>query len=158
MTQFVGTHFGKLDRKGRISVPAQFRAELEAALTNQIVLRVSHQNPCLEVRTKTAFSAMVKGILALEHFSEDRDDLETAIVADSTELKLDGEGRVVLPEALTSAIPLGESIAFMGKGERFEIWDEATARTRIAEAKARVLQKRLTLPGSPLNATPGGVS
>jgi MraZ protein len=158
MTQFVGTHFGKLDRKGRISVPALFRAELEAALTNQIVLRISHQNPCLEVRTKTAFNAMVKGILAMEHFSEDRDDLETAIVADSTELKLDAESRVVLPEALIAAIPLSENIAFLGKGDRFEIWDAETARTRIAEAKARLLQKRLTLPGSPLNTTPGAVS
>jgi MraZ protein len=158
MTQFVGTHFGKLDRKGRISVPARFRDELEAALTNHIVLRVSHQNPCIEVRTKTAFNTMVKGILAMEHFSEDRDDLETAIVAGSTELKLDGEGRVVLPETLIAAIPLQEDIAFLGKGERFEIWDGPAARARIAEATARVMQKRLTLPGSPLNATPGGVA
>ena len=29
MTQFLGTHIGKLDRKGRISVPASFRAVLE---------------------------------------------------------------------------------------------------------------------------------
>lgn len=158
MTQFVGTHFGKLDRKGRISVPAAFRAELEAAATNQIVLRNSHTHPCIEVRTKTAFNAMVQGILALAHFSEDREDLEAGIIADSTPLKLDGEGRVVLPEEITSPLSLGENIAFLGKGERFEIWDADAARRHVAEAKARVLQKRLTLAASPLNTTPGGVA
>ena len=37
MTQFLGTHLGKLDKKGRISVPASFRAGLERLGTEDIV-------------------------------------------------------------------------------------------------------------------------
>ncbi|MGG5810380.1 division/cell wall cluster transcriptional repressor MraZ [Falsiroseomonas sp. CW058] len=158
MTQFVGTHFGKLDRKGRISVPAIFRAELDAAATNQLVFRISHQHPCIEARSRAVFQHMLESILALEHFSEDRDALEAGIVADSTVLRLDGEGRLVLPEDMIGTIALGESIAFLGKGDRFEIWDAEAARAHVAEAKRRVLEKRLTLAATPLHPNPRGVA
>lgn len=158
MTQFVGTHFGKLDRKGRISVPAPFRAELEAAATSHLVFRVSHQHPCIEARSRAVFQHMLESILRLEHFSEDRETLEAGIVADSTMLRLDGDGRLVLPEEMVGEIGLQENIAFLGKGDRFEIWDADAARAHVAEAKQRVREKRLTLAATPLNPTPRGVS
>jgi MraZ protein len=158
MTQFVGTHFGKLDRKGRISVPAIFRAELDAIATNQLVFRISHQHPCIEARSRQVFQHMLESILALEHFSEDRDALEAGIVADSMVLRFDAEGRLVLPEEMIAALSLGENIAFLGKGDRFEIWDADAARAHVAEAKRRVLEKRLTLAATPLNPNPRSVA
>lgn len=154
MTQFVGTHFGKLDRKGRISVPAPFRAELETADTSHLVFRISHQHPCIEARSRAVFQKMLDSILALEHFSEERETLEAGLIADSTMLRLDGEGRLVLPESMVEDVKLSENVAFLGKGDRFEIWDADTAKAHVAEAKARVREKRLTLAASPLNTTP----
>lgn len=158
MTQFVGTHFGKLDRKGRISVPAIFRAELDAAATNQLVFRISHQHACIEARSRAVFQHMLESILALEHFSEDRDALEAGIIADSIVVRIDGDGRLVLPEEMVSELALGENVAFLGKGDRFEIWQEAAARAHVAEAKQRVREKRLTLAATPLSPTPRGVA
>ncbi len=157
MTQFVGTHFGKLDRKGRISVPAPFRAELEAADTSHLVFRISHQHPCIEARSRAVFQHMLNSILALEHFSEDRETLEAGLIADSTMLRLDGEGRLVLPDAMVEELGLTENVAFLGKGDRFEIWDAEAAKKHVAEAKARVREKRLTLAAMPLNTTPRGM-
>lgn len=158
MTQFVGTHFGKLDRKGRISVPAAFRAELEAAATSHLVFRISHQHPCIEARSRAVFQHMLESILSLAHFSEERDDLEAGLIADSTMLRIDGDGRLVLPEEMVGEIGLAENVAFLGKGDRFEIWDAEKAKAHVAEAKARVREKRLTLAAMPLNATPRAVS
>jgi MraZ protein len=157
MTQFVGTHFGKLDRKGRISVPAPFRAELEAAATSHLVFRISHQHPCIEARSRAVFQHMLDSILTLEHFSEDREILEAGLIADSTMLRLDGDGRLVLPEAMVEETALTENVAFLGKGDRFEIWDSEAAKKHVAEAKARVREKRLTLAAMPLNTTPRGM-
>jgi MraZ protein len=158
MTQFVGTHFGKLDRKGRISVPAPFRAELEAAATSHLVFRISHQHPCIEARSRAVFQHMLDSILTLEHFSEDREILEAGLIADSTMLRLDGDGRLVLPEEMVTETGLAENVAFLGKGDRFEIWDSDAAKKHVADAKARVREKRLTLAAMPLNTTPRGMS
>jgi MraZ protein len=157
MTQFVGTHFGKLDRKGRISVPAPFRAELESAATSHLVFRISHQHPCIEARSRAVFQHMLESILALEHFSEDRETLEAGLIADSTMLRLDGEGRLVLPEGMVEETGLTENVAFLGKGDRFEIWEAEAAKKHVADAKARVREKRLTLAAMPLNTTPRGM-
>jgi MraZ protein len=157
MTQFVGTHFGKLDRKGRISVPAPFRAELEVAGVSQLVFRVSHQHPCIEARSRAVFQHMLQSILAMEHFSEDRDDLEAGIVASSAMLRMDGEGRLILPEEMVEEVKLAENVAFLGKGDRFEIWEAEAAKAHLAEARRKVLEKRMTLRAMPLNTTPPAV-
>ncbi len=158
MTQFVGTHFGKLDRKGRISVPASFRAELEAAATNQLVFRVSHKFPCIEAMGRGVFQHMVDSIRRLDHFSEDREALEAGIIADCTVLRIDGDGRLVLPEEMFTEVALQEAVAFIGKGERFEIWDAEAGRAHVADAKRLVRERKLTLAASPLNSNPGGMS
>ncbi|WP_203073809.1 division/cell wall cluster transcriptional repressor MraZ [Falsiroseomonas ponticola] len=157
MTQFVGTHFGKRDAKGRISVPAPFRAELEAAATNQLVFRVSHQHPCIEARSRAVFQQMLDSILRLDHFSEEREALEAGIVADSMMLRIDGEGRLVLPEDMADEVGLKGDLAFLGKGDRFEIWDAAAARAHVAAAKALVRERRLTIAATPLNTNPKSV-
>lgn len=158
MTLFTGTHFGKLDRKGRISVPAPFRAELEAAATNQLVLRTSHMYSCIEASSRAVFQHLVDSIKRLDHFSEEREAFEAGLLADSQVMRLDGDGRFVLPEEMIAEVGLTEAIAFMGKGERFEIWDADAARAHVAEAKRLVRERRLTLAASPLNSTPGTVS
>ncbi|MBU8546563.1 MULTISPECIES: division/cell wall cluster transcriptional repressor MraZ [Roseomonadaceae] len=158
MTQFVGTHFGKLDRKGRISVPAIFRAELEAAATNQLVFRLAHTHPCIEARSRPVFQQIVDSIQALPHFSEERELLEATLISGSEMLKLDGEGRLVLPAEMIEDCALGEQVGFLGKGDRFEIWNEEAARAHVADAKKRARELRLTVAATPLNTTPRGVS
>ncbi|WP_372623435.1 division/cell wall cluster transcriptional repressor MraZ [Falsiroseomonas sp.] len=158
MTQFVGTHFGKLDRKGRISVPAAFRSELEAAGVNQIAFRISHQYPCIEARSRAEFERMVAAIRTLDTYSEEREAWEAGFISVTEMLRYDGEGRLVLPEAMIIAAGLPEAIAFLGKSDRFEIWEAEAARAHVAEALAQVREKRLRLPALPLNTTPRGMA
>jgi MraZ protein len=163
MTRFVGTHQGKLDRKGRISVPAKFRAALDAADTKDIVAWPSHQYPCIEARSTRDFEALVRSIQELPRFSPEREAFEAGIIADSHELRVDGDGRMVLPEELIAGIGLTESVTFLGKGDRFEIWDSATSTAHLAAAKADARARRYTLssgpipPSGPLPPTPDGV-
>jgi MraZ protein len=58
---------------------------------------------------------------------------------------------------MVAEIGLTENVAFLGKGDRFEIWDAEAAKAHVAEAKARVREKRLTLAAMPLNTTPRGM-
>ncbi|WP_270936877.1 division/cell wall cluster transcriptional repressor MraZ [Falsiroseomonas oryzae] len=157
MTQFVGTHFGKVDRKGRISVPASFRQELEAAGVTQIAFRVSHQYPCIEARSRAEFERMVEAIRMLDSYSEEREAWEAGFISVTEILRYDGEGRLVLPAQMVESIGLPEGIAFLGKSDRFEIWEEAAGRAHVAEAMAQVREKKLRLPSLPLNTTPRGM-
>lgn len=147
MSQFLGTHQNRLDSKGRVSVPAQFRTVLRAAEDSSIVLRPSHRHPCIEGWPASAFAQLATPLESFDLFSEDHDDLQTAIYADACPVEPDKEGRIVVPEHLKEHAGLTEAVAFMGVGRLFEIWEPAAAARRAAAARERSEARRLTLPG-----------
>ena len=106
MTQFLGTHQNRLDAKGRVSVPAPFRAALAQwrnGIRNgngtHLVLRPSHQHPCIEAWPMPEFHAFADPLNRLDLFSEEHDDLASALYADAFPVESDKEGRIVLPDA-----------------------------------------------------------
>ena len=155
MTPFVGTHQGRLDGKGRISIPSQFRALLKAGSTDPsapstpLMMNPSNGEACIEVRSETAFNDFTAGIYELDHLSERRNDLELTYFALSVHLKIDDEGRVVIPPKLREEVGLTEKsdIAFVGRGNYFQIWDASHADTRVDLARRRTKERGDTLPG-----------
>ena len=159
MAQFLGTHLNKLDAKGRVSVPAPFRAALKEQSTGgtgvgaPLILRPSHQLPCIEVWPERAFEALANPMGAFDQFSADQQDLATALYAEAHSMETDKEGRIVLPSNLKDHAGLGENIVFLGMGKIFQIWEPAAAERRLAEARERVRERQLTLPATSRVAT-----
>jgi len=149
MSQFLGTHQNRLDAKGRVSVPAHFRAALKNGDGNaaQLVLRPSHQHPCIEAWPAPIFAELEKQLNRLEVFSPAQEDLAAALYADAFPVESDKEGRIVLPDHLVSHAGLQDSVVFMGLGRTFQIWEPAAAERRRAEARARAREHGFTLPG-----------
>jgi MraZ protein len=160
MTHFLGTHQNRLDAKGRVSVPAPFRAALRGngetsgnglngnGHTAQLVLRPSHQHPCIEAWPAMEFQALAEPLHRLDLFSEEHDDLASALYADAFPVESDKEGRIVLPDPLIAHAALHEAVVFMGLGRIFQIWEPEAAERRRAEARDRARARRLTLPGA----------
>ncbi|MGA3400493.1 MAG: division/cell wall cluster transcriptional repressor MraZ [Acetobacteraceae bacterium] len=156
MTQFLGTHQNKLDAKGRVSVPAPFRAALKAQdETNgtQFVLRPSHQHPCIEAWPKPVFDALADPLNRLDLFSQAHDDMAATLYADAFPVEADREGRIVLPDDLVEYAGLTDAVVFMGLGRIFQIWEPAAAERRRAEARVRARERGLTLPGTAASGT-----
>lgn len=153
MTQFMGTHTNRLDAKGRVSIPAPFRAALKNGGDEddaaRLVLRPSHKQPCIEGWPAAAFAALAAPMQRLDIFSDDQDDLAFTLYADAAPLEPDREGRIVLPAELAFHAGLGDSVAFVGLGEKFEIWEPAALERRRAEARARTAARNLTLSPRP---------
>ena len=149
MSVFLGTHQNRLDAKGRVSVPAGFRAALRGndadAGAVQVVLRPSHKHPCIEAWPHHAFAALASPLDRLEMFSEDHDDLSAALYADAYPIETDKEGRISLPEVLAAHAQLSDQVAFMGLGHIFQIWEPKAAERRREAARARA--RGVSLPG-----------
>ncbi|MGH7067123.1 MAG: division/cell wall cluster transcriptional repressor MraZ, partial [Acetobacteraceae bacterium] len=148
--QFLGTHQNKLDAKGRVSIPAPFRAALKAEIaaddTISFVVRPSHIYPCIEAWPLSAFEKLEEPLDQLATFSEEQQDLATVIYPDALPLECDREGRVLLPESLVRHAGLSLAVTFLGLGRNFQIWEPAAADRRVAEAHERVRSRGLTLP------------
>ncbi|MBO0712643.1 MAG: division/cell wall cluster transcriptional repressor MraZ [Acetobacteraceae bacterium] len=154
MTHFLGTHLNRLDTKGRVSIPAPFRATLRSQAENNgteglaLVLRPSHKHPCIEGWPASVFQALAGPLERLDLFSEAHDDLAAALYADAFPVESDKEGRIVLPELLAAHAGLKDAVVFMGLGRTFQIWEPEAAERRRAEARERARTHRLTLPGN----------
>jgi MraZ protein len=146
MALFLSTFVNRVDRKGRVSVPATFRAALAAQSFQGVVLFRSSGHPCLEGFGMDRMEEMSARLDAFDLFSAEQDDLATAIFGDSVQLPFDGEGRIVLPPALVEFAGLDEHAAFVGLGAKFQIWSPATFERRKTEARDRVKAQGLTLP------------
>jgi MraZ protein len=151
MTQFMGPHHNRLDAKGRVSIPASFRAVLREkapeGATPALVLRPSHKFDCIEGWPAADFYRRGEALERLDMFSTAQDDLTFAYYGDALELTPDKEGRIVLPELHAAHAHLTDAIEFIGMRDHFEIWEPQAAARRRAEA--RQAARSVTLPPVP---------
>ncbi len=143
MALFVSTFINKVDRKGRVSVPASFRSALSAQPFAGIVVYPALTSAAIE-GCGTAFleDLAASAEASFDLFSPEQDDLNTLIFASSHQLAWDPEGRVVLPEEILAHAHITEQAAFVGKGRTFQIWEPDALKAHQAEARERALKNR----------------
>lgn len=152
MALFLSTSINKLDRKGRVSLPASFRASLPADGADAgatIVLFKSSAHPCLEGFSWALMEEMSARLDHYDLFSAAQDDLATAIFGEAVPLAVDGDGRIILPADLIAFAGLDDRAAFVGLGRKFQVWEPAALDARRAVARENVRGQGLTLPRLP---------
>ena len=149
MALFVGTDVNKLDRKGRVSVPASFRAALAGQSFAGIVAFPSFKHKALECCAIDFMEQMALSLYEIDTFSAQQDDLAETLFAEANKLPFDSEGRIVLPALLVKHAGLAEMAAFVGRGPRFQIWEPKAHEAYRAAARERVLRQNMTLKVRP---------
>ncbi len=145
MSVFIGTFENKVDRKGRVSVPAPFR-QILATSAHQGIVAFRYNTPnAMEACSLEFMEQLDHGISDFDLFSEEYDDLAFSLFADSLQIPFDGEGRIILPPMLIDITGIMERAAFVGKGQTFQIWEPEALKERKAEALARARAQNLTL-------------
>lgn len=142
MALFLSTFVNKLDKKGRISVPAQFRAYLSDENFSGVILYESFINPSIEGCNIERIKKLSNAIDDLDPFCEDRDSFATAILAGSIQISMDSDGRIILPDNLIEIANLKDKAIFVGKGKTFEIWQPEKFSDYMYCAKQRAKEKR----------------
>lgn len=158
MPVFIDTFVNKIDRKGRVSVPATFRAALAAQAFQGIVAFPSFKFPALHCAGMDWMSSLIDSTANVDLFSAEHDDLTASLFSDAKQLPFDGEGRVLLPESLCAHANLTESAAFAGRGRYFEIWEPKALDAYKAEARKRAAEQQRTLRQGSAPESSGGSS
>ena len=117
---FLSTSHNKIDKKGRVSVPKNFRIFLDAE-GGSLILFKSLQFKCIEGTTLKRMKEYVEAIDELDTMSKDAAILRM-MMADSYEIRYDNEGRISIPEALLFFSNINDIAVFMGIGKSFMIW------------------------------------
>lgn len=121
---FLGTFINKLDKKGRVSVPAPFREALHKIQSHKssVIVYRSYRQQALDVLSENKMQQMIERAEGDDFFSQDFDHISATIFADSRVISFDADGRVILPQEFLEHIGVDEQIAFVGKGSSFQLW------------------------------------
>ena len=120
---FLSSYENKLDKKGRVSVPASYRSYLSNLGYNGVICYPSFNNQSIEAWPQDRIEKISNTIDSLNPFEEKRDYFATSILAESTNLQFDSEGRISLSSKLLKHAKIKNSMLFVGQGKTFQIWE-----------------------------------
>ena len=122
---FLSTFENRIDKKGRVSVPASFRSYLSNLGYNGVVCFPSFNNQSIEAWPQNRIEKISNSIDALNPFEEKKDFFATSILSESMNLQFDSEGRISLSSKLLKHAKIKNSMLFVGQGKTFQIWEPA---------------------------------
>ena len=145
MDEFVSTFTNRLDAKGRVSIPASFRAVLAVDGFDGLYCCPTLDRQAVDAGGNRLREAIGASLPNFEPFSEDHEYLSTTLIGESEILKIDQDGRVVLTDAIKTMPASRDRVTFVGQGYKFQIWepDRFVAYREEAKNRLRDMRKRL---------------
>ena len=142
MSLFLSSYENRLDTKGRISVPASFRAALMSENFAGVVLYRSFTNNCIEGLSMSRMEQMAAATDKIGVFDGALDDLSAMLFADARPLQFDVTGRIIIPADLLEHAGITDRAVFVGRGTGFQIWNPDAFRRVQNDALNRLRQTR----------------
>ena len=142
---FLSSYENHIDKKGRVSVPASFRSYLNSMGFEGFIAYPSFNHTALEACSKERIEKLSTAIDSLNPFEEKRDYFATSILADSTNLQFDSEGRISLSAKLLKHAKIKNSMLFVGQGQTFQIWEPKSFEKFKANARKKANLNRANL-------------
>ena len=142
---FMDTVVNKVDAKGRVSLPADYRAMVKE-LSSEIVCYRSLTSPCIEGCLEDLLDKLASEIEnSTDFFSETQDNLTNLIFGDAKRYVFDSTGRINLSEKLLKHAEITDTAVFVGKGRKFQIWNPKNWEKEEARIRAEVMKNRPVL-------------
>jgi len=143
MTEFVGKFLNKIDKKGRVSVPALWRPKLLGEGFSGIVAQLTNGYNSVDGYSKN-YLERYQDWLDKQDPHIEGNEYEATLIFGSSMLPFDREGRVLLPDLIKKKAQLENDALFVGMGRKFRIWEPSSFDSY--EKKAReYLNKRRSL-------------
>lgn len=145
MPIFTGTYENKVDGKGRVSLPADFRDLLSTVDDSRtFYIFPSPKHHALEACDKTFVENLVAQIENQTAMFSDEEDRMSSLLGSMRRVSYDSTGRFVLPDDFADDVGIGDSARFVGVGGRFTIWNPTTQEQHnlsVGKAKGIIIKR-----------------
>ena len=121
-----GLHMLALDAKGRLSVPARYRNDLEDQAHNRLVITLQPQRKALWIFPEPEYEEAAREVRKLSDFEPSELAFKRLFIGHAMHMDIDGSGRVLIPPVLRAQIGMDKKVALMGMTNKFELWDEGS--------------------------------
>ncbi|MBB4212247.1 MraZ protein [Rhodothalassium salexigens DSM 2132] len=127
MNLFWGRHDKRIDKKGRVSVPSDFRAALAEANASSVVVLPEPREPFLRAMAPAEFQDILRQLKqTYGRFDAKRTRASRQLFSRAQEMQFDSEGRIILPKKFLDYADIVDTLSFVGAGDHFQIWNSAS--------------------------------
>jgi MraZ protein len=147
MDRFLSSAVNKIDAKGRVSVPAHFRSVLQKRGYSELYALRALDVAALDVGGLDLLDRYEQRIALEDPFLQTADDMSFFCHGDGAFLKLDQDGRISVSDFIREHTGITTEVAFVGRGQFFQIWEPEQLAAYRAEARARLLAVRQAATG-----------
>ncbi len=147
MRLFLSTYVNKVDRKGRVSVPAPFRTVLSGQNSAGIVAYPAFKHKAINCSGLAWVDEMAALLETLPEFSDEYDKV-ASIFPEMKELSFDPEGRVILPEEMIELAGITDTVAFVGLSKTFQIWEPEAHKAHQEKMRQLKREEGLIVPAA----------
>lgn len=127
MLYFIGSAKNRVDAKGRVSLPSDFRKVYERVGSNYAILVPQLRDKrAIEGFTEAGFDDLLSQIARNDWSASDKAKVTRHIAGGAKPVLIDPNGRIVIPDAMRDAVGIGEEALFVSAAGTFEIWDPVT--------------------------------
>lgn len=159
MAVFLSTYVNKVDRKGRVSVPAQFRQSLaKTSVPGTVYVWPSLNHRALEGADQDYLDILSDSLDSPDLDEDEREMIETFIFGKLVPLTIDNEGRFVLPQQLAEFAGITEEAAFIGRRKTFQIWEPKALQAHEDTLRDQVVRRDISLSSIVAKASRGAAS
>ncbi len=144
MFHFRGNIEAKIDAKGRLFIPAQFRKQLEACSEENIVMKKFDFQDCLTLYPESVWNtALNKLFEKVNPWSEKGQKLMRTFMNKVETLTPDSNGRILIPQKYLQMAGIQSEVLCNGVHSKIEIWakDKSEESLMSAEELARELEQ-----------------
>lgn len=148
MNRFLSSAVNKIDAKGRVSVPAHFRAVVQSRGYAELYAIRQLDVPALDVGGLDLLDRYEERIALEDPFLQTADDMSFFVHGDGAFLKYDQDGRITVSDFIREHTSITTEVAFVGRGNFFQIWEPGRLAAYGSEVRARLSRLRQgTKPG-----------
>ena len=148
MNRFLSSAVNRIDAKGRVSVPAHFRTVVQQRGYSELYAIRQLDVPALDVGGLDLLDRYEERIRLEDPFLQTADDMSFFVHGDGAFLKLDQDGRITVTDFIREHTGISSEVAFVGRGNFFQIWEPGKLGAYGAEVRARLSRLRQgTKPG-----------
>ncbi len=146
MALFLSTTVNKVDKKGRVSVPASFRNAVSGQNFNGIIAFPCRELGALDACGMDHIEKLAASLNDPGLYSPEEIDLAQLKFGESKQLAFDDTGRIVIPKDLITLAGITDRLLFAGNGPTFQMWDpdrfEAYKQTTLRNAESKGIELR----------------
>ena len=120
----VGLHMVALDAKGRLAIPARYRAMIEQHCQGKLVITMQHHGQSLMLYPENEFNEVARTVSKLSDFDPIEANMKYLIIGHASHLDMDANGRVLVPQLLRELVGIDKKVALVGQTNKLELWNE----------------------------------